>query len=350
MSDSKPVTIPSSSSLYNEVAELLAKAQYEQAVQKISPLMNVKSALKARGSTQFEVEDGFVKIDGELLPSALSKRLIQFTEASIDYAPLVAFWNNLKKNPSSESRNSLYGFLEANKIPITSKGTFIAYKSVKKDFFDSHSGKFDNTPGNIVKMNRDEVDSNRNQTCSYGLHVAAYSYAKNFADLLLEVEVNPKDVVAVPPDYNNQKMRVCEYKVLRVAPGHERQEEVYDDPTYEDDAAIDFSEEIVNQSQRIVRLSAALKKVEINGRNQVVVPLPILQRFNKNVGDTVGIQIQSEVLVINPNKCNSTAELKIGGTGLLIPTDILREANLYGESSRKLTFVATKGTLELRLK
>jgi hypothetical protein len=33
---------------------------------------------------------------------------------------------------------------------------------------------------------------------------------------MLEVEVNPADVVAIPVDYNNAKMRVCKYKVLGV--------------------------------------------------------------------------------------------------------------------------------------
>jgi hypothetical protein len=31
----------------------------------------------------------------------------------------------------------------------------------------------------------------------------------------LEVKVSPQDVVAVPPDYSQQKMRVCRYTVLR---------------------------------------------------------------------------------------------------------------------------------------
>ena len=33
---------------------------------------------------------------------------------------------------------------------------------------------------------------------------------------MLEVEVNPSDVVSIPVDYNNSKMRVCKYKVLGV--------------------------------------------------------------------------------------------------------------------------------------
>lgn len=35
-------------------------------------------------------------------------------------------------------------------------------------------------------------------------------------DVLLEVKIHPKDVVAIPTDYNQQKMRVCEYTVLAV--------------------------------------------------------------------------------------------------------------------------------------
>jgi len=204
-------------------------------------------------------------------------------------------------------------------------------------------------------MNRDNVNPDANETCSHGLHVGAFAYANTFSELLLEVEVNPKDVVAVPPDYNNQKMRVCEYKVIRVAPGHERQEEVYDDATYEDDAEIEFSdpeEETVKNSERIIRLPAVLKKVEINGRNQVVVPLTVLQKFNKTVGDTVGVTVKEGILTLDPNsKCTTMSrDLEIGRTGLLIPTDLLKEAELYGESSQKLTFVATKGKIELKLK
>jgi hypothetical protein len=42
-------------------------------------------------------------------------------------------------------------------------------------------------------------------------------YAKGYSgDILVEVIISPKDVVSVPIDYNNQKMRVCRYKVLGV--------------------------------------------------------------------------------------------------------------------------------------
>jgi hypothetical protein len=49
------------------------------------------------------------------------------------------------------------------------------------------------------------------------LHVATFDYAQKFAsgdDRLVEVHVDPSDVVCVPEDYNGTKMRVCAFKVV----------------------------------------------------------------------------------------------------------------------------------------
>ena len=36
--------------------------------------------------------------------------------------------------------------------------------------------------------------------------------------ILVVVKVNPEHVVSVPVDYNNQKLRVCEYTILSELP------------------------------------------------------------------------------------------------------------------------------------
>jgi hypothetical protein len=119
--------------------------------------------------------------------------------------------------------DELFLFLEANEVPLTERGTFIAYKRVRGDFKDIYTGTFDNSPGNVVEMSRQEVDPDANKTCSVGLHVANFSYAhQHYAskdastDVILEVEVDPSDVVSVPVDYSNSKMRVSKYRVLGV--------------------------------------------------------------------------------------------------------------------------------------
>lgn len=179
---------------------------------------------------KFLVENGLVKIDGEALPSALSNMLLTLVKEGKDTLPLENFWDKLKDNPTESSRHDLFGFLNANEVPITRDGCFIVYKKVRDDWWDSHTGNsFQSTVGSVVEMPRENVDPDRNNTCSRGLHVAAWDYASQFSgQRLLECKVNPVDVVAVPPDYNQQKMRVCRYLVLReVTDGQPYSEPVY---------------------------------------------------------------------------------------------------------------------------
>ena len=163
---------------------------------------------------------------GEVLPDYLKKKLLEFS-GGMPYESFKNFLKNLEKNPDKKVRKQLYKFLESGKFPLTLQGEFMAYKYVhvisedNKNFpvgtlVDGYSKSFNNNPGMIVAMDRSLCTSDPNQVCSSGLHVASYSYAKSCGsgDVLIEVLVNPKDVVSVPNDYNHQKMRVCRYKVL----------------------------------------------------------------------------------------------------------------------------------------
>ena len=168
---------------------------------------------------QIKVEKGRVKIGEDRIPLFLAKKILEFKKSKLPYKPLLKFWSNLKSNPSKASKENLYEFLEKNNYPITDNGNFIAYKKVTLVdgvLKDSYTKTIDNSVGKVVKMKRSEVDDNPEQTCSNGLHAAAWNYAYGFdGNVLVEVLVNPKNVVAVPRDYNAQKMRVCEYKVIR---------------------------------------------------------------------------------------------------------------------------------------
>jgi hypothetical protein len=204
-----------------------ADGRYDQVIQKIKegkldeiiPLLSIADSLSERG---FQVVDGIVHVDGDALPDSLSARVLDFFNNNLPFEPLLKFWAKLKTNPSFNSRQMLYKFLEHNGHPITSEGNFIAYRAVRNDFLDKHTGKMDNSVGNIVEIDRSKVDDNPNNTCSHGLHVATLCYAQSFAsgdDKLLDVEVSPSDVVAVPTDYNGTKMRVCRFKVVAESQG-----------------------------------------------------------------------------------------------------------------------------------
>lgn len=142
------------------------------------------------------------------------------------YQGFAKFLKNLYQNPSYRSVRQLYGFLDANDLPITQNGTFLAYKKIRSDYKDIHSGTFDNSVGKTVEMPRFEVEDNPEVTCSSGLHVCSKSYLGCFGsyqpdlDRIVICEVNPADVVSVPTDYHNAKMRVCKYTVIDEMPNH----------------------------------------------------------------------------------------------------------------------------------
>lgn len=213
-SDGEPISIFKEDSKYENILTYINQQRFEE----IASLVDKSAQIQEYTKGKFIVKNGIVHINNEAIPNELSEKLLQLVDANEETRPLERFWSNLRKNPSIDSKRDLFTFLRVNKIPITPNGCFIAYKKVTDNWLDCHTKTIDNRPGTIVKMERKDVNDDRNVTCAAGLHVAAFSYAWNFTGgILLEVEINPKDVVAVPTDYAHQKMRVCRYRVIRRA-------------------------------------------------------------------------------------------------------------------------------------
>jgi hypothetical protein len=91
----------------------------------------------------------------------------------------------------------------------------LAYKKVRHNFFDVHSGSMDNSVGKVLEMERNKVDDDKDNTCSTGLHFCSQSYLNHFGgDRIVIVKINPRDVVSIPSDYNDAKGRTCRYEVI----------------------------------------------------------------------------------------------------------------------------------------
>jgi len=216
-----PLIVPSSNPMYLEIREKLVRGIREG----LYSIVDLASKIKAHTKGKFTlVEQGgtdVVMLYGKPMPKTLSDMVIKFVEEKQPTDALEAFWRNLARNPSDESRESLYGFIQANGFTLTNDGCFIGYRSVTKDFKDHRTRSMDNSVGANVWMKREDVDPNPENTCSRGLHIAAWDFAWNSFggsyDVCIEVKVNPKNVVTVPPDYDNKKMRVCEFDVIGVA-------------------------------------------------------------------------------------------------------------------------------------
>jgi len=214
LKNDNPITVPKENKRYGAVVDALTESRWDDAVE----TANIALGLERRSGGRYQIIDGVVHVGDSPMPEGLSKMVIRLAEDNEDTSPLEKFWINLKQNPSQDSRKDLFDFLMANDMPITRDGYLVAYKYVRDDYLDCWSGKYDNSPGNRVHMKRSEVDPDRKNTCSRGFHVAAFGYVEGH-DKVVMCEVHPKDVVTVPPDYNQQKMRICDYRVVGDADG-----------------------------------------------------------------------------------------------------------------------------------
>lgn len=214
-----PITIHSDHMNFVAVREALVEGRYEDALASAS----VAAFINKISAGAVTVDDGGVTFNGTPINNYLTNKMLQFFREGMDITHFCKFLDNIMANPSMTSREELYLFLEAADLPITEDGCFLAYKAVRSDFMDKHSGKFLNAPGCILSMPRRDVDDNRDRTCSYGFHAAAYTYARDFlgssGDRMVTVKINPADVVSVPSDYGNQKLRTCKYEVIAEIPG-----------------------------------------------------------------------------------------------------------------------------------
>lgn len=182
-------------------------------------LVNIaKQAQAYVAGTGIQIENGLVKFNGEVIHNTLTNRILGFMRDGLPHEPLVKFFSNLMENPSKRATDELYDFLEAGELPITEDGCFLAYKNVRANYMDIHSGTFRNQVGDVCEMPRNRVDEDKERTCSYGLHFCSIKYLPHFSDgengKTMIVKINPKDVVAIPADYNNTKGRTCRYEVV----------------------------------------------------------------------------------------------------------------------------------------
>lgn len=148
---------------------------------------------------------------------SLSQKLEACLREGFGAEPFLRFLENLAQNPRRDVLENLYQFLEYGKMALDDEGHFYAYKAVREDFTDIYTGKYDNSIGQVLEMPAWAVDPNRDRTCSTGFHCCSFDYLPHFSHddgHVMVVRVNPRDVVAIPSDYQNTKMRVCRYEVV----------------------------------------------------------------------------------------------------------------------------------------
>ena len=243
--DNQPHTITSTHLNYEKIKEAIKANDWETVERVINPVKEIINY----GQGHVAVQGDRVFYKEREMVGVLTHRLIQMCQEGFPVEPLVLFMENLMQNPSKRAVEELYGFLEKGNLPLTPDGHFLAYKKVRRDFKDIHSGTMDNSPGQIVAMERNAVDDDQNRTCSTGLHFCSREYLDHFGthdSRTVILKINPRDVVSIPADYNATKGRACQYEIVGELGVHP--DEAFIAPVQEDAATSESTADIIKSA------------------------------------------------------------------------------------------------------
>jgi hypothetical protein len=158
-------TISANSPHFAGIVDAIRKDVTEAEVLK---LFDLAEAVKKFSCGEVQIVGNEVHYGGEVIKNSVADRVVRFMALGLPWKPLAAFLKNLLGNISKRSIDTLYSFLEHESLAITDDGCFLAYKAVRNDWTDKHSGTFLNTIGNVLEMPRNKVCDDPSQGCSYG--------------------------------------------------------------------------------------------------------------------------------------------------------------------------------------
>lgn len=213
--DARNFSVGTSHPNYQRILEVIKAKAYDT----LESLLDIPKAITTQMGGDVTVKNGQVFYRNMPMHNTITERIFAFLNEGLDTVPLVRFLENMMQNPMPMAIAELYDFLEHRGFPITEDGCFVGYKGINDNWTDKHTGTIDNSIGKVVSMPREQVDPNRRNECSYGLHVGTLAYASVFGSRVILVKVNPKDCIAVPKDHDCSKLRVCQYEVLSESAG-----------------------------------------------------------------------------------------------------------------------------------
>lgn len=251
----KQYTLESTHPSYSKVIDAIKAGDWDI----IPDLADVGKYINRAGQNKITVVDGVVMYGNSQVHNTLTTRLLEMLREGFNIDPMIALLENLMANPTKTAIDEFYLFIEGSKLPITEDGCILAYKRVDDNYLDCYTHTVMNKPYSImsiaeaghgpwqagqvtteivdgytvVSMPRQAVDADRSRECSVGLHFCSLAYLNNFYEgsgHIILVKINPRDIVAIPQDYNNTKGRCWKYTVIESLVTDEQRnlnEEVY---------------------------------------------------------------------------------------------------------------------------
>lgn len=267
--DNNLTTVHSTSPNFEDLKTALRSLAPESKIREL--LSNekwIKKAFQGKVNVFVNPDTGEIAVEynGKRIKGMIAKKIFDLIQEGFNVNPWVNLMKNIEANPDVV-KSRIFDFLETNKFPITPEGEFIAFKNVREDYFDIKTGTMRNFPGDVLMMPREKVNPDPNQTCSTGLHCCASHYLPNYSvgGRTVIVRVNPKDVVSVPVDYNDSKMRVCKYVVIGEVNGDSAIKRVEDTVVHEEKKEMTFGSEMKKSSSGFSAPANAIDKIKEMG-------------------------------------------------------------------------------------
>lgn len=245
----------------------------------------IKESLKNK-SVIFDSKKNRLIYNGKILNASKVVNFIHNKKIhNEEYDYVINFIGHLVKNPTKISIDEIWTWLDKSELPITEDGYILAFKRVDKNYKDCYTHTIDNSVGSVVTMERNKVCSDRNVTCSTGLHFCSKEYLSHYSgEHIMVLKIDPADIVSIPIDYDFTKGRCCKYEVLC-----EIDEDIINDMDY-----VNIIKNLIvknNTKNKIV-------KIEKNKKNSNTITIGSTKKSN------------SKKNIKNNKKNDSTSELK----------------------------------------
>lgn len=221
--DGKVETVQRSAMNATDLIEALSAEVHD--VDHIRALSSVRNYVTAISQGRVELREGVITVAGTALSGYMVDRILRHHKEGVNVKPMLAYLDLIYNHPLPGIKEDLFKWTEVGDMPFTSEGHIIAYKKVRADYRSYHQSPDGthllHTIGGEVSMPPEQVNTNRHQTCSTGLHFCSYSYLKEYygsKGRILILAIHPHDILAIPTDYNQTKGRASKYQIIGELP------------------------------------------------------------------------------------------------------------------------------------
>lgn len=176
-----------------------------------------KLVLNDKGNLEVTTKKKKIEVDKDNRFTKLCSLIKENGTTDADLKPVIPFLKKVAENTFIDATKEIYDYCKNMDFEITKDGNILAFKVVNS----SMKAKYDNeTEYKLGKYTEVEnFDTDRNTHCSRGLHFCARGYLNSYAepnDVVLILEIDPRDIVSIPTDCDFKKGRCRKCKVVRI--------------------------------------------------------------------------------------------------------------------------------------